>query len=41
MNMSVAENILLGWEPHNKVGGIELAKMNAEAAEVLRNLLGI
>lgn len=41
MNLSVAENILLGREPHNKAGGIDLAKMNAEAAEVLKNLLGI
>ena len=41
MNLSVAENILLGREPHNKVGGIDLARMNAEAAEVLQHLLGI
>ena len=41
MNLSVAENILLGREPHNKAGGIDLAKMNAEAAEVLQRLLGI
>jgi galactofuranose transport system ATP-binding protein len=41
MNLSVAENILLGREPHNKSGGINLSKMNAEAAEVLRNLLGV
>src|SRR4030066_1936372 len=41
MNLSVAENILLGWEPHNKVGGIDLVKINTEAADVLRNLLGI
>src|SRR4030042_2723530 len=41
MNLSVAENILLGWEPHNKVGGIDLVKINIEGADVLRNLLGI
>ncbi|MGW8249214.1 MAG: sugar ABC transporter ATP-binding protein [Anaerolineales bacterium] len=41
MNLSVAENILLGHEPHNKSGGINLSKMNAEAAEVLQRLLGI
>ncbi len=41
MNLSVAENILLGREPHNKVGGINLKEMNAEAAEVLKRLLGI
>lgn len=41
MNLSVAENILLGREPHNKVGGIDGAKMNAEATEVLRRLLGV
>ncbi|MGW8226892.1 MAG: sugar ABC transporter ATP-binding protein [Anaerolineales bacterium] len=41
MNLSVAENILLGREPHNRTGGIDLAKMNAEAAEVLHRQLGI
>jgi galactofuranose transport system ATP-binding protein len=41
MNLSIAENILLGREPHNKIGGIDLRKMNAEAAEVLNRLLGI
>jgi galactofuranose transport system ATP-binding protein len=41
MNLSVAENILLGREPHNKVGGIDIKKMNAEAAGVLNRLLGI
>ena len=41
MNLSVAENILLGREPHNRSGGIDLAKMNAEAAEVLHRQLGI
>jgi monosaccharide-transporting ATPase len=41
MNLSVAENILLGREPHNRSGGIDLAQMNAEAAEVLHRLLGI
>lgn len=41
MNLSVAENILLGREPHNRFGGIDLARMNAEAAEILRRLLGI
>ncbi len=41
MNLSIAENILLGREPHNKIGGIDLRKMNSEAAEVLNRLLGI
>jgi galactofuranose transport system ATP-binding protein len=41
MNLSIAENILLGREPHNKIGGIDLRKMNNEAAEVLTRLLGI
>jgi simple sugar transport system ATP-binding protein len=41
MNLSIAENILLGREPHNKIGGIDHRKMNSEAAEVLNRLLGI
>src|SRR4030043_1719742 len=41
MNLSIAENILLGREPHNKIGGIDLRKMNIEAAEELNRLLGI
>ncbi len=41
MNLSVAEDILLGREPRNKAGGIDLAKMNTEAADVLDRLLGI
>jgi monosaccharide-transporting ATPase len=41
MNLSIAENILLGREPHNKIGGIDLRKMNSEAAELLTRLLGI
>lgn len=41
MNLSVAENILLGREPHYRAGGIDLAKMNAEASELLRRLLGV
>jgi simple sugar transport system ATP-binding protein len=41
MNLSVAENILLGREPHNKVGGINIRKMNIEADDVLNHLLGI
>ena len=39
-NLTVAENILIGWEPHNK-GGIDWAKMNIQAAEILQRLLGI
>jgi simple sugar transport system ATP-binding protein len=41
MNLSVAENILLGREPHNKLGGIDLRKMNIEADEILKRLLGV
>ena len=41
MNLSVAENILLGREPHNRAGGIDVGKMRAEAAEVLQRQLGI
>jgi monosaccharide-transporting ATPase len=41
MNLSVAENILLGREPHNKVGGIDIKRMNSEATELLKRLLGI
>ena len=39
-NLSVAENILLGHEPH-KMGRIDWAKMNALAGEALLRLLGI
>jgi len=41
MNLSVAENILLGREPHKRVGGIDWAKMYEEATEVLKRLLGV
>jgi monosaccharide-transporting ATPase len=41
MNLSVAENIILGREPHNKVGGIDIRSMNIDAADVLNHLLGI
>jgi monosaccharide-transporting ATPase len=41
MNLSVAENILLGREPHNRVGGIDLKTMNSDAAKLLVSLLGI
>ncbi|HJS29924.1 MAG TPA: ATP-binding cassette domain-containing protein [Anaerolineales bacterium] len=34
MNLSVAENILLGREPHNRAGGIDVGKMRAEAAKI-------
>jgi galactofuranose transport system ATP-binding protein len=40
INLSVAENILLGREPY-KMGRIDWAKMNALAADALRNLLGV
>jgi len=40
MNLTVAENILLGREPQ-RFGSIDWARMNAEAAEVLQRLLGI
>jgi galactofuranose transport system ATP-binding protein len=39
-NLSVAENILLGHEPH-KMGRIDWAKMNTLAGETLQRLLGI
>ena len=39
-NLSVAENILLGHEPH-KMGRIDWAKMNRLAGETLQRLLGI
>jgi galactofuranose transport system ATP-binding protein len=39
-NLTVAENILLGHEPH-KMGRIDWGKMNALADETLRSLLGI
>jgi simple sugar transport system ATP-binding protein len=41
MNLSVAENILLGREPHNRLGGIDHKRMRAEATIVLNQLLGI
>jgi len=39
-NLSVAENILLGREPH-KFGRVDWAKMNALAGETLQRLLGV
>jgi monosaccharide-transporting ATPase len=39
-NLTVAENILIGREPL-KFGSIDWSKMNAQAAEVLKRLLGI
>ena len=39
-NLTVAENILLGHEPH-KMGRIDWAKMNALASESLQHLLGV
>src|SRR5918993_5068248 len=39
-NLTVAENILLGHEPH-KMGRIDWSKMNVMANEILRRLLGI
>ncbi len=39
-NLSVAENILLGREPHKK-GRIDWTKMNALAGETLNRLLGV
>lgn len=39
-NLTVAENILLGREPH-KQGRIDWAKTNALASETLQNLLGV
>src|SRR5690349_4059554 len=40
VNLSVAENILLGREPY-KMGRIDWAKMNVLAAEALRKLLSV
>jgi simple sugar transport system ATP-binding protein len=40
MNLTVAENILIGREPH-KFGGIDWKKLNAKAAEILKRLLDI
>ncbi len=39
-NLSVAENILIGREPR-RISGIDWGKMNAQAAEILKNLLDI
>jgi monosaccharide-transporting ATPase len=39
-NLTVAENILLGHEPH-KLGRIDWKKMNALAGETLQRLLGV
>jgi galactofuranose transport system ATP-binding protein len=39
-NLTVAENILLGHEPH-KMGRIDWAKMNMLASESLQRLLGV
>jgi galactofuranose transport system ATP-binding protein len=39
-NLTVAENILLGYEPH-KMGRIDWTKMNALASETLQRLLGV
>ena len=39
-NLTVAENILLGHEPH-KMGRIDWAKMNARASETLQRMLGV
>jgi galactofuranose transport system ATP-binding protein len=39
-NLTVAENILLGHEPH-KMGRIDWAKMNVLASETLQRLLGV
>lgn len=40
INLTVAENILLGREPR-KMGRIDWAKMNTLAGDALRNLLGV
>ena len=40
INVSVAENILLGREPY-KMGRLDWAKMNALAGDALRNLLSV
>jgi len=39
-NLTVAENILLGHEPH-KMGRIDWSKMNALSSEALQRLLGV
>ena len=39
-NLTVAENILLGHEPH-KMGGIDWSRMNTLARETLQRLLGV
>lgn len=39
-NLTVAENILLGHEPH-KMGRIDWAKMNVRANETLQRMLGV
>jgi len=39
-NLTVAENIILGYEPH-KFGRIDWAKMNALAKDTLQQLLGV
>lgn len=39
-NLTVAENILLGHEPH-RMGRIDWKKMNALAGQTLQNLLGV
>lgn len=39
-NLNVAENILLGREPH-KYGKIDWTETNAQAAEILKRVLGI
>ncbi|MBI3169101.1 MAG: sugar ABC transporter ATP-binding protein [Chloroflexi bacterium] len=40
MNLSVAENILLGREPQ-KLGSVDWKKTNDKAREILQNILGI
>jgi len=37
-NISVAENIVLGHEPHNRFGGIDWQKMNVLARQALKKL---
>ena len=39
-NLTVAENILIGWEPQ-KFGRIDWAAMNAKAANILKRLLDV
>lgn len=36
-NLTVAENILIGWEPH-RFGGVDWNKMNREAVRILHSL---